>query len=151
MKHRISAGIIVEHQSRVLLVRHLRPGRYDFWVAPGGGVQGEEELSAAAIREVREESGLLVEAGRLAYIEELIQPDLRLCKFWFAGRLLGGELNTAAPEAKAEHIVEAAWLTRQDMEGKTIFPPVIRAEYWNHRDEGFKSPKQLGLRRMEFW
>ena len=151
MKHRISAGIIVEHQSRVLLVRHLRPGRYDFWVAPGGGVQGEEELSAAAIREVREESGLLVEAERLAYIEELIQPDLRLCKFWFVGRLLGGELNTAAPEAKAEHIVEAAWLTRQDMEGKTIFPPVVRAEYWNHRDEGFKSPKHLGLRRMEFW
>jgi ADP-ribose pyrophosphatase YjhB (NUDIX family) len=114
-------------------------------------VEGEEALSVAATREVREESGLIVEAGRLAYIEELIEPDQRLCKFWFVGRLLGGELSTTAPEAKAEHIVEAAWLTQQDLDGKTVFPSVILAEYWTHRDEGFKSPQHLGLRRMNFW
>ena len=63
-------------------MRHVRPGKYDFWVAPGGGVQDEEELSAAAQREVREETGLEVVAGKLLYIEELVQPDLRICKFW---------------------------------------------------------------------
>ena len=151
MKHRISAGVILEHQSRLLLVRHVLPGRYDFWVAPGGGVQGEEELSAAAVREVWEESGLLVEAGRLAYIEELVEPDLRVCKFWFLGSLLGGQLSTAAPAAKAEHITEAAWLTRQELEGRTVFPPVIRAEYWIHREERYNSPRHLALRRMDFW
>ena len=30
MTHRISAGAIVESDGRVLLVRHQRPGRYDF-------------------------------------------------------------------------------------------------------------------------
>jgi len=42
MKHRISVGVIVEQAERLLLVRHLKPGAYDFWVPPGGGVQGTE-------------------------------------------------------------------------------------------------------------
>ena len=68
MQHRISAGAIVEDAAgQILLVRHVLPGKYDFWVAPGGGVQGREELAAAAIREVREETGLHV-ASRLARV-----------------------------------------------------------------------------------
>ncbi|SUX29680.1 NUDIX hydrolase [Chromobacterium vaccinii] len=34
MKHRIAAGVIVEHEDRILMVRHCKPGAYDFWVAP---------------------------------------------------------------------------------------------------------------------
>jgi 8-oxo-dGTP diphosphatase len=115
MQHRISAGVIVEHDDRILVVRHVLPGRYDFWVAPGGGVQGSETLSAAAEREAREETGLNVEIGDLLYIEEFIQPGTRHCKFWFRARMVGGELTTAAQEAKAEYITEAAWLTREDI------------------------------------
>jgi ADP-ribose pyrophosphatase YjhB (NUDIX family) len=63
MRQRLSAGVIVEHNDRILLVRHVRPGIYDFWVAPGGGVQGTETLSAAAEREACEESGLTVGTG----------------------------------------------------------------------------------------
>lgn len=151
MQHRISAGIIVEHESRILLVRHVRPGKYDFWVAPGGGVQGSEELAMAAVREVREESGLEVNAGELLYIEELIEPETRHCKFWFRGHLVGGELSTAAPEATAEYITEASWFTRDEMQGRTIFPPVLESIYWEDRALGNASPKHLGLRYMEFW
>lgn len=49
MTHRISAGAIVESDGRLLLVRHYRPGRYDFWVAPGGGVKGDESLAASVV------------------------------------------------------------------------------------------------------
>jgi hypothetical protein len=30
VEHRISAGVIVENDDKVLLVRHLKPGAYDF-------------------------------------------------------------------------------------------------------------------------
>jgi len=151
MRHRISAGIIVEHQSRILLVRNVLPGRYDFWVAPGGGVQGEEELKVAASREVREESGLEVAPRELLYIEELVQPDMRHCKFWFSGTLVGGKLSTAAAEAKAEYITEAAWLSQSEIQGKTVFPPVLASQYWEDRCQPTAWPKHLGLRQMEFW
>ncbi len=37
-QHRISADAIVLQGERLLLVRHVVAGRYDFWVCPGGGV-----------------------------------------------------------------------------------------------------------------
>ena len=40
---------------------------YDFWVAPGGGAEGTEDLLATAKREVFEESGLHVEPLQLEY------------------------------------------------------------------------------------
>ena len=52
MKQRVAAGVIVEHDGRILLVRHCKPGVYDVWVSPGGGAEGGEDLCAAARREM---------------------------------------------------------------------------------------------------
>ena len=123
MEHRISAGVIVESDGKVLLVRHHKPGAYDFWVAPGGGALGDEDLRATAKREAFEECGLYIEPGRLLYIEEFVQPGKRHCKVWFAVHLVGGTLDFGAPEARSEHIVEAAWLEHDELAGRTVFPP----------------------------
>lgn len=48
MNHRIYAGALVVSDDRPLLVRHVKPGEYDFRVAPGGGVIGTETLAEAA-------------------------------------------------------------------------------------------------------
>jgi 8-oxo-dGTP diphosphatase len=151
MQHRISAGALVEHEGRMLVVRHVRAHKYDFWVAPGGGVQGTEALAIAAAREVREESGLEVEPGSLLYIEELTQPGLRHCKFWFGARLLGGKLSTGSPEARAEYIAEAAWLLPSELKDRTVFPPVLNGQYWKDRPRHAQGPIHLGLRQMQFW
>ncbi len=151
MNHRIATGVIVENDNRILLVRHAKRGVYDFWVAPGGGAQGQEDLISAAKREVFEETGLHVEPLQLAYIEEFSNPHTRECKVWFTGRLLGGTINTEAVEAKREHITEAAWLSRSDFEGKTVFPPMLHGDYWKDRENGFAFPRYVGLRVMEFY
>ena len=108
MQHRMSTGVIIENEDRVLLVRHIKPGAYDFWVVPSGGVKGAETLEAAAAREAREEAGVEVAIGKLLYIEEFFSPECRTVKFWFAARLTGGQLDWTHPEAAAEHITEAA-------------------------------------------
>lgn len=151
MKHRISAGVIIEQADRVLAVRCVKPGAYDFWVAPGGGVQGSESLREAAQREVREETALLVDPVALAYIEELVSPEVRFCKFWFTGIVKGGMLSVAAPEAKTEFITEAAWLSRLELQQRQVFPRVLTDRYWHDRKAGFRVPVHLELRHMEFW
>ncbi len=151
MLHRISAGVIVEDGGRHLFVRHTRVGVYDFWVCPGGGVQEEESLEQAAAREVREETGLEVQVGRLVYIEDLVHPECRLIKFWFLGELIGGALDTSHPEAIREHVVHADWLTREQLADKTVFPAVMTERYWTDRAAGFPSVVRLPLRRMDFW
>src|SRR5262245_46366177 len=130
MRHRISAGVIVDVEDRILLVRHLRPTVYDFWVAPGGGVEGTEALRTAVTREAREECGLEVEPLQIAYVEDLWNSEIRICKVWFIGRVTGGELTSTGPDAAAEHIVDAQFVARSDFRGKVIFPPVLADQYW---------------------
>lgn len=151
MKHRIAAGVIVENEGRILLVRHKKYGVYDFWVAPGGGAQGAEDLLTTAKREVFEECGLYVEHLQLAYIEEFSNSHMRECKVWFTGQVVGGVINTTASEAVQEHIIEAAWLSPNEFEGKTIFPPMLYSDYWKDKVNGFASPRYVGLHAMEFY
>jgi 8-oxo-dGTP diphosphatase len=146
MRHRIAAGALVVENDRLLLVHHLRPGAYDFWVPPGGGVMDSEELPVAAVREVVEETGLVVEAVSLAYVDELIISETRQCKFWFLARLVGGSLSASSTAARAEYIVEAAFLSRSEMSGKTVFPSVVVDEFWTHLRDGFAQPLYLGVR-----
>jgi len=149
MRHRISAGVIVDVEDRVLLVHHQKAGTYDFWVAPGGGADGTEDLRATVQRETREECGLEVEAGQIAYVEDLWTPDMRICKVWFIGGLKGGELTSSASGAAAEHIVDARFIGRSEFRDRVIFPPVLREQYWSDKAQGFQTARYLGIREME--
>jgi len=151
MNHRIGAGVIVESDGRILLVRHRKEGVHDFWVAPGGGVDDEEDLLAAARREVFEESGLHVEPLQIAYIEEFTKPHTRECKVWFIGRLIGGVINCASEEAVRENIVEAAWVSRSEFAGRTVYPPMLNEDYWRDKESGFAFPRYVGIRELDVY
>ena len=147
LQHRISAGAIVEHQGRVLLVNYQPPGGTDIWVAPGGGVNADETLEAAAAREVWEETGLRVRIGPLLCIEDLFDDRLRIVKFWFHAQPLdaeaaldGGALSVAHPEAQAERIVQAAWLSTEERTGRTVFPPPLAHADWRAALAGAAAP-----------
>ena len=66
------------------LVAHRSPDSGSYWHAIAGGVEEGEEFHAAAVRELREETGLVVEhlepLGQFAYVREdwESQPGLRV-------------------------------------------------------------------------
>lgn len=59
--------IVVDDEGCVLLVRLLDPqdSKPPFWITPGGSVEEGESLSAAAARELKEETGFSIEANQL--------------------------------------------------------------------------------------
>lgn len=69
MDPKVAVGtIITDDAQRLLLVRRaIEPG-YGLWVFPGGYVDRGEEVTAAAIREAREEAGLEVRLEGLVNI-----------------------------------------------------------------------------------
>jgi ADP-ribose pyrophosphatase YjhB (NUDIX family) len=62
---KIATGVVFTVNGGILLVQRAIHPAYGKWVFPGGYVDRGETLEAAALREVREESGLSVRLTRL--------------------------------------------------------------------------------------
>lgn len=152
-KHRISSGAIIVQDDKFLLVRHQLKDKYDFWVAPGGGILDEEDILSAAVREAKEETGFTVEPIKPIYIEQFHQPTTHHMKTWVLCALVGGDLSVDAPEAAREHIVEAKFFSHSEVksEKRRIFPELISNEFWKDLSLGFPEFKYLGFRKMEFY
>ena len=89
---------VFDEAGRVLLVRETHDGR---WTLPGGWADVGEGIAAGAVREVREESGYLVEYERLFGVYDRERwghppmPSFTL-KAVVGCRVVGGEATTSA-------------------------------------------------------
>lgn len=66
---KIGALAVVLHESKVLLVQRNKQPDAGLWGFPGGHVEWGETVQEAAVRELREETGVAAEP--MAYIENL--------------------------------------------------------------------------------
>jgi ADP-ribose pyrophosphatase YjhB (NUDIX family) len=98
------AAIVFDDQGRVLLVERGRPPAVGLWTVPGGRLEGAETLAQAVAREVREETGLLVEVGALASVVERIGDDYHFVILDYLARVIGGTL-AAGSDARAARFV----------------------------------------------
>jgi ADP-ribose pyrophosphatase YjhB (NUDIX family) len=107
---------------RVLLVRR---GGNDYWALPGGAMNLGESIADAAIREVAEETGILVEITGLvgiytnpghvmAYDDGEVRQEFSIC---FHARPQGGELREDGAEA-----TEARWVEVPGLDELPILP-----------------------------
>ena len=71
----LGVGALIFNDNQVLLVERGKPPLQGYWSLPGGLVEAGERLEDAVVREVKEETGLTVTAGRLATVFERIMPD----------------------------------------------------------------------------
>jgi 8-oxo-dGTP diphosphatase len=72
---RVGVGGIVVHNGHALLVRRGREPLKGKWSIPGGLVEVGEELQKAVQREIKEETGLDVDALEMVGVFERIQRD----------------------------------------------------------------------------
>lgn len=70
----VGVGVIVWRGDEVLLVRRGREPRKGQWSLPGGAQELGETVREAAVREVREETGLEVEATGIVDVVDSITP-----------------------------------------------------------------------------
>ena len=86
-----AAGGVILREGLVAVVHR---GRYDDWSLPKGKLDEGESFEQAALREVREETGLDCELGEelkpVSYIDEKGRP--KLVRYWLMS-VLGGEFE----------------------------------------------------------
>ncbi len=111
----VGVGAIIIEDSRVLLVKRAHPPLQAQWSIPGGVLEVGELVRDAAIREAREETGLIVEPADLlgVYDRVLRTADGRVQYHYvlidFLCRRVGGELQAASDAA------EVGWFTREEL------------------------------------
>lgn len=98
-------AVIKDQEGRLLLIRRGHEPGKGLWSVPGGRVEAGETDEEALIREVREETGLVVTAGRLLGTVQRGAYDIRDYYATVAG-------GTLAPGDDAD---DAAWVTVSEM------------------------------------
>ena len=71
----VGVGGVVVRDGRVLLIRRGKEPLYGRWVIPGGTVELGETLEEALVREMEEETGLLVEPLEVLTVFDRIQRE----------------------------------------------------------------------------
>jgi ADP-ribose pyrophosphatase YjhB (NUDIX family) len=92
----IAETIVTNNEGHVLLIKRKLPPRIGDWALPGGFLDWGENAETAAIREVREETGLDVRLVRLLCtlgLPSLLNPEQCLVKSIFIGEIAGGTLQ----------------------------------------------------------
>ncbi len=88
---KVATGVVFSVNGGILLVRRAIEPSYGKWVFPGGYVDRGETLEAAAVREVKEESGLDVRLRHL--LGAYSYPGNAVILIVFAGEVTGGSLQ----------------------------------------------------------
>jgi ADP-ribose pyrophosphatase YjhB (NUDIX family) len=129
----VGVGAVIVNQGRVLLVQRGREPLKGHWSLPGGLVEVGESLKTAVIREVEEETGLLVEPVELIELLDRIHREGERIRYHYViadylCRVTGGALK-AASDADAVRWVERGEWNRPDsgdlsVEGALVLDPV---------------------------
>jgi 8-oxo-dGTP diphosphatase len=116
----VGVGSIIIEDDRVLLVKRAHPPIQGQWSIPGGVLEVGELVREAAVREAREETGLIVEPGDLLGVyDRVLRNDEKRVQYHyvlidFLCRRVGGELLAASDAA------EVRWFTREELPAQKL-------------------------------
>ncbi|WP_439032034.1 NUDIX hydrolase [Gordonia terrae] len=101
-------ALITDDDGRILLILRRNEPSAGHWSLPGGKVEPGETLEEAVVREVQEETGLIVEVGEPAVQLEIPVGDGRVYEVYdFRAEIRAGTLRPGDDAADAAYFTPA--------------------------------------------
>ncbi len=120
----------------ILMAKQQAPTRKKpIWMPPGGGLQFGESLHTALKREVKEETGLLIEPVSLLWIHEFIEKPFHAVEFYFECSVAGGALKLGKdPERESgdQILLDLKFVSFEEIASMNVYPEFLKKEIINH-------------------
>jgi 8-oxo-dGTP diphosphatase len=117
----VTAGVVIRDGLVMMAQRHEWSQEGGKWEFPGGKVEPGEDPRHGLERELREELGIVVAAGRILEVASRTQPDRQLVLLYFACDLECGE-------PVALDCQQVGWFTPQQVD--LLVKPVLDQAFW---------------------
>ncbi|HEV2134163.1 MAG TPA: NUDIX hydrolase [Terracidiphilus sp.] len=142
----MSVGAIIVDAGRVLLVRRGSEPLKGQWSMPGGALELGESLTEGLVREVREETGLLIEPVELIELLDRIYRDGDRVRFHYViadylCRVAGGKLRAATDADEVRWVERPEWNSHSALRIDPITARVIE-QGWRRAAELWTRPKE---------
>ena len=119
-------AILIEDGKVLCIDTKYEDGEY--FLFPGGGLKQGETMAEGAVREMFEETGLIVEVKKLVYVNDWIKDrdkDLRVLNMFFLVERVGGDIVHG--EKDGGKVKEVKWVDLNDLEN-VDFRPILLAK-----------------------
>ncbi len=129
---RLGVRGLILHENRLLLVNAWPDGLSDLWCAPGGGMHRGASLHDNLIREIHEETGLVVTVGEPCLVNEFHDPNgtFHQVDIFFRCFIVDGRLDTSWADP-AGVVTARRFFTRAEMTGIRYKPDSLPDAAWD--------------------
>jgi 8-oxo-dGTP diphosphatase len=110
----VGVGAVLIHEGRVLLIKRGKEPLRGRWVVPGGTVEVGETLEQALVREVQEETGLVVRPIEVVLVFDRIEREGEAVRYHYVIIDYLCEYVSGTPRA-ASDADEVALVAREDL------------------------------------
>lgn len=142
----IVAAVIIAKDNKILLGKKHADGGgvyIDCWHIPGGGVDDDQDLKSAIVREILEETGIDISNSKIELLDdkgvgqsEKIIPETQekvMCKMHFNVFKVNLDKKACDLELKLDDdLAELKWVSMKEMQKMKLTPPSI--ELFNRID-----------------
>jgi 8-oxo-dGTP diphosphatase len=129
----LGVGAVVVYDGRALLIRRGKEPLRGRWVVPGGTVELGETLEEAVVREVREETGLVVRPLGIVKVFDAIEREGDGVRFHYVIVDYRCAFVSGALQAGSD-AEDAAWVGEQDLAAHDLPPLALELVRQAFRD-----------------